>query len=260
MRGLTGKVAFVTGGAAGVGYAVVDRLLSEGARVAIVDKDEAALLRAAAAFKSCLTFAVDVMDEAQVQAAVAGTVANLGSVDILVNNVGRTRYETFNDLDVERWRAELDLNLTASYIVARTVLPGMVERGSGAIVNVASVNALFNVGNPAYSAAKAGLLQFTRQLAVDYGPRGIRSNAVLPATIRTAGTWDWRIKEQPEVLDTLRKWYPLGRIAEPEEIASAIIFLASSEASFVNGASLVVDGGLTAGNAQMSREISGGKA
>jgi NAD(P)-dependent dehydrogenase (short-subunit alcohol dehydrogenase family) len=94
-------------------------------------------------------------------------------------------------------------------------------------------------------------------LATDYGPYGIRSNVVLPATIKTAGTWDWRIKERPEVLETLRKWYPLGRIAQPEEIASAIIFLASADASFVNGASLVVDGGLTAGNAQMSRDING---
>ncbi|HEY1941254.1 MAG TPA: SDR family oxidoreductase [Roseiarcus sp.] len=111
--------------------------------------------------------------------------------------------------------------------------------------------------NPAYSAAKAGLLQFTRQLATDYGPYGIRSNVVLPATINTAGTWDWRMKERPEVLATLRKWYPLGRIAEPEEITSAIVLLASADASFVNGTSLVVDGGLTAGNAQMSRDISG---
>ncbi len=257
MRGLTGKVALVTGGAAGVGYSVVERLRAEGARVAIVDKDETALRRAAAAFEGSVTFAVDVLDERQVQASVADVVSTLGPLDILINNVGRTRFETFDDLDVERWRAEIDLNLTGSYIVARAVLPLMVQRRAGAIVNVASVNALVSVGNPAYSAAKAGLLQFTRQLATDYGPYGIRSNVVLPATINTAGTWDWRIKERPEVLDTLRKWYPLGRIAEPEEIASAIVFLASAEASFINGTTLVVDGGLTAGNAQMSRDISG---
>jgi NAD(P)-dependent dehydrogenase (short-subunit alcohol dehydrogenase family) len=257
MRGLTGKVALVTGGAAGVGYSVVERLREEGARVAIIDKDETALLRAAAAFEGSASFAIDVLDERQVQAAVADIASTLGPLDILINNVGRTRFETFDDLDVERWRAEIDLNLTGSYIVTRAALPVMVERRAGAIVNVASVNALVSVGNPAYSAAKAGLLQFTRQLATDYGPYGIRSNVVLPATIKTAGTWDWRIKERPEVLETLRKWYPLGRIAQPEEIASAIVFLASADASFVNGASLVVDGGLTAGNAQMSRDIIG---
>jgi NAD(P)-dependent dehydrogenase (short-subunit alcohol dehydrogenase family) len=257
MRGLSGKTALVTGAAAGVGYSVAERLLLEGTHVAIIDKDEKALRSAAEKLSGCDAFAADVTDETQVYAATDGALQALGGIDILVNNVGRTRHETFNDLDVGAWRAEVDLNLTASYIVTRAVLPSMVERGRGAIVNVASVNALIDVGNPAYSAAKAGLLQFTRQLAVDYGPQGIRSNVVLPATIRTAGTWDWRIREHPGILETLAKWYPLGRIAEPEEIASAIIFLASGEASFVNGASLVVDGGLTAGNAQMARDITG---
>ena len=158
MRGLTGKVALVTGGAAGVGYSVVERLREEGARVAIIDKDETALLRAAAAFEGSASFAIDVLDERQVQAVVADIASTLGPLDILINNVGRTRFETFDDLDVERWRAEIDLNLTGSYIVTRAALPVMVERRAGAIVNVASVNALVSVGNPAYSAAKAGLI------------------------------------------------------------------------------------------------------
>jgi NAD(P)-dependent dehydrogenase (short-subunit alcohol dehydrogenase family) len=256
-RGLKGKVALITGGGAGVGRATAERLSAERARVVILDKDEAAAKSVASVLKNAMAYTVDVTDELQVRNAVAESEAAFGQIDVLVNNVGRTRYETFNDLDVQRWRAEVELNLTAPYIVTRAVLPGMIKRQAGAIVNIASVNALFNFGNPAYSAAKAGLLQFTRQLATDYGKYGIRSNVVLPGAVRTSGTWDWRIKERPAVLETMRKWYPLGRIAEPDEIASVVIFLASAEASFVNGASLVVDGGMTAGNAQMSREITG---
>ena len=140
--------------------------------------------------------------------------------------------------------------------MSRAVLPHMVARGAGAIVNVGSVNALLALGNPAYSAAKAGLINLTKSLATEYGPSGIRANLVSPGTIRTElPSWQKRLARDPQVFEKLARWYPVGRVGEPADIAAAIAFLASDEAAFVNGANLVVDGGLTAGLAPMIEEL-----
>jgi len=171
------------------------------------------------------------------------------------SNAGAASAETFETSDPAGWRADIDLNLTGAWLVTRAALPHLLRRG-GAIVNVATVNALTAVAEPAYSAAKAGLLQLTRQLATEYGPRGVRANAVVPGSIRTP-IWDERLAARPGLLDDLGKWYPVGRVGRPEEVAAAILFLASREAGFANGASLVVDGGLTVGLGPMMREIRG---
>jgi NAD(P)-dependent dehydrogenase (short-subunit alcohol dehydrogenase family) len=132
----------------------------------------------------------------------------------------------------------------------------MVARGNGVIVNVGSVNGLLTLGNPGYSAAKAGLLNLTRSLATEYGPKGIRANMVSPGTIRTGSpSWQKRLARDPQVFDKLARWYPVGRVGRPDDIAAAIAFLAADEAGFVNGANLVVDGGLTAGMAPMIEEL-----
>ena len=132
----------------------------------------------------------------------------------------------------------------------------MVALGQGVIVNIGSVNGLIALGNPAYSAAKAGLLNFTKALAVEYGPKGIRANMVSPGTVATeAPSWQERRRRDPAIFDKLARWYPVGRVGRPEDIAAAVAFLAADEASFVNGANLVVDGGLTAGMAPMIEEL-----
>jgi meso-butanediol dehydrogenase/(S,S)-butanediol dehydrogenase/diacetyl reductase len=141
-------------------------------------------------------------------------------------------------------------------LCAQALLPGMIAKRSGVICNVGSVNALAYFGNEAYSAAKAGLVSFTRGLAARYGPLGIRSNMVAPGTMRT-GIWSQRLESDPTVLDRLSRWYPLGRIGEPEDVVGAIAFLCSDEASWISGAMLVVDGGLTSGYPQMAADISG---
>jgi NAD(P)-dependent dehydrogenase (short-subunit alcohol dehydrogenase family) len=162
--------------------------------------------------------------------------------------------QAFDDTDPAIWRGDIELNLSGAFYVTHAALPAMLDRGGGAIVNVATVNALTSISEPAYSAAKAGLLQLTRQLAVEYGPRGIRTNAVIPGSIRTP-IWDHRLAKAPQILDVLRRWYPVGRIGEPEDVAAAVLFLASAEAGFINGAELLVDGGLMAGLPQMTRDI-----
>ncbi len=253
------RVMLVTGGASGIGRATVERAAAEGAAVIILDRDGEGAKRLAAALtgagQKAFAVAANITDDRQVAAAVADGLEALGAIDVLVNNAGAVSAETFEASDPAGWRADIDLNLTGAWLVTRAALPHLLGRG-GAIVNVATVNALTAVAEPAYSAAKAGLLQLTRQLATEYGPRGVRANAVVPGSIRTP-IWDQRLQERPGLLDGLVKWYPVGRVGRPEEVAAAILFLASDEAGFINGASLVVDGGLTAGLGPMMRDIRG---
>jgi NAD(P)-dependent dehydrogenase (short-subunit alcohol dehydrogenase family) len=132
----------------------------------------------------------------------------------------------------------------------------LTARRRGAIVNIGSVNGLMAFGEYPYSAAKAGLISLTQNAAVEFGPSGVRVNAICPGTVRTP-IWKERVAKAPDIFERLSKWYPLGRVAEPEEIAAAALFLASDEASFITGTTLVVDGGLTAGMGRMSRELAG---
>jgi meso-butanediol dehydrogenase / (S,S)-butanediol dehydrogenase / diacetyl reductase len=134
------------------------------------------------------------------------------------------------------------------------VLPEMTENRSGVILNISSVNALAYFGNEAYSAAKAGILSLTRSLAVRYGPSGVRVNAIAPGTLKTPA-WEQRQQKDPDVFERVARWYPLGRIGDPEDVAGAALFLASDEAAWISGAVLPVDGGLTAGNMKMVQEI-----
>jgi NAD(P)-dependent dehydrogenase (short-subunit alcohol dehydrogenase family) len=254
----SGIVMLVTGGASGIGRATAERAAREGATVAILDKNAAAAMSAAEELRrhgnGAIGLACDITDDGAAARAVDEAVAALGPIGVLINNAGGTTTQTFELMDAERWRREIDLNLNGAYFVTRAAVASMAERGGGAIVNVASVNGLTTIAEPAYSAAKAGLLQFTRHLAVEYGPRGIRANAVVPGSIRTP-IWASRLEERPDMLDALRRWYPIGRVGEPEEVAAAILFLASAEAGFINGASLVVDGGLTAGLPLMTKDV-----
>ena len=152
------------------------------------------------------------------------------------------------------WDEDMAANLSGAYACAHAVLPQMVARKSGNIVNVGSVNGLGALGDPAYSAAKAGMISLTRSIAQEYGRYGIRANIVLPGTVRTP-IWRERLARDPNVLKVLERWYPLGRIVEPEEVARVIAFLASEAASAVTGAAIPVDCGLTAGNIVMAREL-----
>jgi len=178
----------------------------------------------------------------------------LGPVDVLVNNAGGSSRRTLARTDPTGWRQDIKVNLDSAYYCAQAVIPGMLAKHSGVIINIGSVNGLSALGDPAYSAAKAAMISLTRSLAQEYGPYGIRANIVLPGTVRTP-LWEKRAAKDPKVLETLRRWYPLGRVVEPVDIAKAVGFLASDAASAITGVALPVDCGLTSGNIVMRGEL-----
>ncbi|PSJ57156.1 SDR family oxidoreductase [Pseudaminobacter soli (ex Li et al. 2025)] len=249
----TGKTVAVTGASGGIGQALCRFLGSRGAAVAALDRSEAVLGLAEQLNKEGIAAKGAVADVANAEA-IAAAFADFGAVHVLVNNAGFSSQGTLAVTDPEGWRAHIDGNLNGAYNCVHAVLPQMVARKGGSIVMVGSVNGLGALGDPAYSAAKAGLISLTRAVALEYGRYGIRANIVLPGTVRTP-IWSERIRKDPNVLKRLERWYPLGHVAEPEDVAEAIAFLASDAARAITGAALPVDCGLTAGNIVMAREL-----
>ena len=254
------KVAIVSGGGDGIGRATAQRLASEGAALVVTDISESAAAGTVAMIEQAGGRAAasvgSVTSEADCNAAIALALERFGTVDVLVNNAALADKPTFEQTTPADWDREFDVTLRGAFLFARAVLPHMIARGSGAIVNIGSVNGLMYFGNPAYSAAKAGLLSMTSSLAVEVGPKGVRINMVSPGTIRTnAMSWTKRVQRDPKVFEKLARWYPVGRVGLPIDIAAAVAFLAADEAGFVNGTNLVVDGGLTAGMPVMAEEL-----
>jgi NAD(P)-dependent dehydrogenase (short-subunit alcohol dehydrogenase family) len=247
-----GTVAIVTGAGRGIGRAIVAQLAAEGAAVAIVEIDETAGKETAAQLSAsgarAIAIRADISRFEEIEAAVALSAGALGTPTLLVNNAAFTDSGDLESMKLERWHREIEVNLNGTYHATRAVIPAMQANGGGAIVNIASVNALRYFGNPAYSAAKAGIVSLTQSVASEYGRHGIRCNAICPGSVRTSNaTWVRRQEKDPDVFKKLAKWYPLGRVAEPSDIANAVAFLGSREAAYITGAMLPVDGGLTAG-------------
>ncbi len=248
-----GKTIAITGAAGGIGQLLCRYFGAEGATIAALDRSEKVRGLVETLGRDGISVKVAVADIAE-GAAVKTAFAGFGVVHILINNAGSSCYPTIGKTDPAAWKDDVASNLNGAYACAHAVLPQMVARRSGNIVNVGSVNGLSALGDPAYSAAKAGMISLTRSLAQEYGRYGIRANIVLPGTVRTP-IWDERKAKDPNVLKTLERWYPLGRIVEPDEVARVIAFLASDAASAVTGAAIPVDCGLTAGNIVMAREL-----
>lgn len=257
---LSGRVALVTGAAGGgTGGAVVEQFLAEGASVILVDVRADALggrvEALTAAGHKVAGAAASITDRDALRAAVAPAVAALGTIDIVVANANvGGKPTTVDKTTAQSFRDDVADNLSAQFNTIELALDGMKRLRRGSVVIVGSVNGLTALGQPAYSAAKAGLVSLTRTLAVEYGPYGIRANIVCPATVQTPG-WGPRIERRPDILETLTRWYPLGRVAQPVDVAKAITFLASDDAAFISGIALPIDGGLLAGNAAMAREL-----
>jgi NAD(P)-dependent dehydrogenase (short-subunit alcohol dehydrogenase family) len=245
-------VAIVTGAGQGIGRATAHQLAAEGAAVAILDIDEPGgrtvadeLLGSGARAHFVHT---DIADFAAVEAAMGEAAKALGPVTLLVNNAALTGAGNLETISLDAWHREIEVNLHGTYHCVRAIVPAMKARGGGVIINISSVNALRYFGNPSYSAAKAGIISLTQAVASEYGPMGIRCNAICPGSVRTENiTWKVRQEQDPEVFKKLARWYPVGRVGEPNDIARAVAFLGSDEAAFISGAVLNVDGGLTAG-------------
>jgi NAD(P)-dependent dehydrogenase (short-subunit alcohol dehydrogenase family) len=246
------KVALVTGGAQGIGAAIAERFLEAGAAVAIFDIDGAAARAAVArlcGLGRVLALEGDVANESDVEAAVRRTAVELGRLDVLVNNAGIEAPGRIPDYACADWDRQLGVNLKGAFLFAKYAIPQMRGRG-GAIVNISSVHAFASyAGCAAYDASKAGLLALTRTLALDHGPDGIRVNAICPGYIDTPLLDQWRatLADPEQTERQVLAAHPLGRIGTPRDVAEAALFLASDAASFISGATLVVDGGMTVG-------------
>lgn len=249
----SGRTVAITGAAGGIGQRLCRFFGADGARIAALDRSDKVMgfvetLKAEGIEATGAVADIASADE------VASAFAGFGDVHLLVNNAGVSRHPTLAETDPRGWNDDIASNLNGAYACSHAVLPQMVARRGGSIVNVSSVNGLHALGDPAYSAAKAGMIAMTKALAMEYGRHGIRANCVLPGTVRTP-IWDERRARDPGVLKMLERWYPLGRIVEPEEVARVIAFVASDAASAITGAVIPVDCGLTAGNIVMAREL-----
>lgn len=242
------RVCVVTGAASGIGASVAERLAQVGARVVLLDRDTQGLQRMHERLQAqgadFMTLSCDISDAASVQSAADQVHARWGTCDALINNAGLLRSGGLADVSLDDWNAVLAVNLTGYLLCARAFGAAMRAAGAGSIVNVASISGLFPQSHSgAYSASKAGVLQMSRQLAVEWGPSGVRSNAICPGMIRTA--LSAKFYEEPGFEAKRAAVTASRRIGEPQDIADVALFLASPRSGYVNGAELVVDGGMS---------------
>lgn len=250
------RTSIVTGGGRGIGRTTAELLASEGATVVVADVDvdagEETVDRIREGDGAATFVETDVTVQADVEAVVEACIDTYGSLDVLVNNAGAsTGDDSLHRLEFETWARMLELNLSGQFRCARVALEPMVASGGGSMVHVSSVNGIKGIGLTGYSAAKSGLLGLSRVIAAQYGYHGIRSNVVCPGTIESASLAAKREDQWSEELRSrFLDQYPLGRFGRPEEVAAAILFLASDMSSFVTGTELVVDGGFASGTDQ----------
>jgi NAD(P)-dependent dehydrogenase (short-subunit alcohol dehydrogenase family) len=246
---LKDKVALITGGASGIARATAELFAREGASVVVADASADAGRDTVAAIEKATgraTFSqVDVSDSAQVARMADHALASYGRIDVLFNGAAILYYGTAVETNEETWKRMIDINLTGTFLCCRAVLPHMIRQGRGSIINVASTVGAHDAcaRAVAYVSSKAGVTLLTRAMAIDHARDGVRVNALCPGPTDTPMLRNAMTAEQ---LEAFAKTYPMGRLARPEELANAALFLASDEASFVTGSAMYVDGGQTA--------------
>jgi 2-hydroxycyclohexanecarboxyl-CoA dehydrogenase len=247
MSGLHGKVAVVTGGAGGIGEAIVTALAEAGAAVAVWDLDGAAAKHVADAASggTAVGVEVDITSRSSVEAALAATESALGPVDVLVNNAGIDRIEPFLQSDEPTWERIVAVNYLGTVRCCHVVVPGMVERGAGRVVNIASdAGRVGSSGEVVYSGTKGGVIAFSKGLAREVAPKGVTVNVVCPGPTNTP-LLDQVAEASQKLYDGLAKAVPMRRIGQPADIAPAVVFFASDGAAYITGQTLSVSGGLT---------------
>lgn len=257
MSAFAGKTILVTGAAGGIGQQICRLFAQRGGRIAALDRNaevNAFVRTLNASGYAAAAVVADIGSLDEVSVAIDDLQKKLGRIDILINNAGFSGAASLETTTTEVWHTDIDVNLNGAFHCTSIVLNDMKSAESGVIVNIGSVNGISALGDPAYSAAKAALISYTKSLAMEYGRFGIRANVICPGTVRTP-IWEHRVKKNPEILDQLVKWYPLRRVAEPDDIARVAAFLASDEAAAITGVMLPVDCGLSAGNIMMTREL-----
>ena len=253
MGRLQARVAVITGGGAGIGAAIARAFVAEGARVAIADRDDDRARQTATSLgDAAFAWRTDVTREDEVHALVAATRERFGGIDILVNNAGIMRKAYVKDMALELWQQVLDVNLTATFLCSKAVLPAMIERGGGRVINIASIAG--KIGEPtasAYTAAKFGVIGFTRALAHEVARHQILVNAICPGPIPTElGEKGWREGAEVEgvaldrVMARVNFRSPLGRLGTVDSVARMALFIASDDCDFTTGAAFNVDGGI----------------
>jgi glucose 1-dehydrogenase len=245
--GLEDKVCVVTGAGGGIGRAIALALSQDGASVAVLDRDPAGAEETAALVEAqggrAIPLACDISDQHAVQAARDSVEDRLGKADALVNNAGVLQTGHLTDMPLADWNRLFAINLTGYLICAQAFVPAMLERGAGSVVHVASIGARFAAaGLGAYSITKAAVVSMSNLLAAEWGPRGVRSNVILPGLIQTP--LSQHLYEDPANVEIRKSAVPMRRIGQPQDIAEAALFLASPRSSYVNGAELMIDGGL----------------
>jgi meso-butanediol dehydrogenase / (S,S)-butanediol dehydrogenase / diacetyl reductase len=246
-----GKVAVITGAASGIGAATAQRLGREGARLMLGDLNEDGGQKIAKELGDAAFRALDVSVLADVEALMQAAVDRFGRIDIVFNNAGIGAFGRTPDLDPAVWHRIIDVDLHSVFYGCRAAIPHLRKNGGGVIVNTASISGLFaDYGLAAYNAAKAGVVNYTRAVAIDHARESIRVNSVCPGPIDTALTAPLISVEA--VIHEYNRLIPMGRLGKPEEIAATVAFLASDDASYITGAAIVVDGGLTAATGQIN--------
>jgi len=261
MGRLSDRVALVTGAASGIGNACARRFAEEGARVAGLDVQEPGpdWQRVVELAPDAEFFPCDVRNDDAIAKTVQAVVDQFGAIDALVNAAGVSGAGSVTDCPIEEWDRVVDINLKGTYLVSRHVVPHMLARGRGSVVNLASIEGLEGMNSQAaYNASKGGVVLLTRNMAIDYGPAGIRVNCLCPGLIETPMTEILRSGELKSIHDEFIRLHMLKRPGKPEEVAACALFLVSDDASFVTGHALTVDGGMTAGRQLLPGEGAGG--